>query len=181
MTALPPMVTERTVVTERTMVMERTVVAKRTVVMGTVQRATAVGGDSQNRDGNSDGGDEESQQWPRGMQHAIKPEGGCLHRRPDISGRRNPGKEHRKEGDSSRPATGQRHEQEEGKEASPQVSGIPPGRGTIYRPLPEESGTVPERRQKEASIVPPSHSQKGCREGSTAECGLLAQVMGTGT
>ena len=37
---------------------------------------------------------------PRGMQHAIQPKGGCLHGRPDISGRRNTGKEHRQDGDS---------------------------------------------------------------------------------
>ena len=49
MTALPLVVTERTMVmertmvTERTMVMERTVATEGTVVMGTVQRAMAVG------------------------------------------------------------------------------------------------------------------------------------------
>ena len=32
------------------------------------------------------------------MQHAVKPKGGCLHGRPDVSGRRNTGKEHRKKG-----------------------------------------------------------------------------------
>ena len=58
------------------------------------------------------------------MQHTVKPKGRCLHGRPDVSGRRNTGKEHWKEGGSTCPATCQRCKQEEGKEASPQVSGL---------------------------------------------------------
>ena len=85
-------------------------------------------------------------QWPRGMQHAIKPKGGCLHGRPDVSGRRATGEENRKDRGPSCPSTCQRCKQEERKEASPQVSGIPPGRGAIYQPLPEEGGTIPEHK-----------------------------------
>ena len=43
MTALPLVATEETMVMERTMVTKRTVVMEGTVMMGTVQRAMAVG------------------------------------------------------------------------------------------------------------------------------------------
>ena len=57
-----------------------------------------------------------------------------------------PAKKTGKTGTPGHPATWQRCKQEERKEALPQVFGIPPGRGAIYRPLPEESGMVPERK-----------------------------------
>ena len=120
-------------------------------------------------------------QWPRSRQHAAKPKGGCLHGRPNFSGRRNAGKEHRKEGDPSHPNTCQRCKQEERKEASSQVSGIPPGPGAIHRPLPEESDTIPECGQKEASTVPSPYPQEGCRERSITKRGLFAQVVAMGT
>ena len=115
------------------------------------------------------------------MQHTVKPKGGCLHGRPNFSGRRTTGKEHWKDRDPSRPTTSQRCKQEESKEASLQVSGIPPGPDAIYRPLPEESNMVPEHGEKEASTVPSPYSQVGCREGNLTKRGLFAQVVAMGT
>ena len=115
------------------------------------------------------------------MQHAVKPKGGCLHGRPDISGRRAAEEETRKARDPSCPATCQRCKQEERKEASLLVSGIPPGPGAVHWPLPEGSDTVPERGQKEASTVPSPYLQEGSRKGGPTKRGLLTQVVGTGT
>ena len=120
-------------------------------------------------------------QWPRSRQHTVKPDGGCLHGRPNFTGRRTTGEEPWKGKDPSRPSTCQRCKQEERKEDSLQVSGIPPGPGTIHRPLPEESDTIPKCGQKEASTVPSPYPQEGRWERSITERGLLTQVMGTGT
>ena len=57
--------------------------------------------------------------WPRGMQHAVKPKSGCLHRRPDVPGRGATAKENREDGDPTLPTTCQGCKQEKGEEAPP--------------------------------------------------------------
>ena len=55
----------------------------------------------------------------------------------------------KKTGKTGTPATqlpGKGASKRKGKKPRCKFSGIPPGRGAIYRPLPEESGTVPERK-----------------------------------
>ena len=47
--------------------------------------------------------------------------------------------------------------------------------------MPEESDTISERGQKEASAVPSPHPQEGCRKGGPTKSGLFKKVMGTGT
>ena len=115
------------------------------------------------------------------MQHVVNPKGGCFHGRPDISGRRAADDETQKARDPSCPATCQSCKQEERKDASTEVSGIPPGPGAVHWPLPEESDTVPKRGQKEASTVPSPYPQQGCRKGGPTKRGLFAQVVGMGT
>ena len=177
MTALPPVVMERTMVKERTVVMgrtmvtDRTVATKGTVVMGTVQRAMAVSTTakmematmmmtktSPDTVTSEQAACCQAKGWmPPWKTRLLRPKN-CWH-----------------------PTTCQRCKQEKSKEASSQVSGNPPRQGTVYRSLPEESDTVPERGQKEASAVPSLYPQEGCREGGLTKCGLFKQVMGTGT
>ena len=153
MKALPLVATEgtmgmeRTMGTERTMVMERTVVTEGTVVMGTVRRAMAVGATAKMETATMT---MRRMRSPRhnGLGACSTPssqKGDASMEDQTSQAKEMISKEHRKDGDSSRPATWQRCKQEERKEALSQVSGIPPGRGAIYRPLPEESGMVPER------------------------------------
>ena len=87
------------------------------------------------------------------------------HGRPDVPGRRATGKENRKDRDPSCPTTCQRSKQEKRKEASPQVSGIPPGRGAIHRPVPEEGVRYPNvNRKKPVLYLHPIHKQVAGKE-----------------
>ena len=120
------------------------VVMEETVVMGTVQRAVAAGTAAKIEMATmmmrmkSPDAVAQEQAAHRQAERGMPPRRTKLLRQKKCR-QRTP-----KRRDHSHPATWQRGKQEKRKDASTQVSGNPPGQGAIYRPLPEESDTVPE-------------------------------------
>ena len=161
MTALPLLVTEGIVVTEGT------------VVMGMVQRAVAVGMTAKT--------ETVTMMMRKKSPNTVAWEHAACRRAkrgmPPWKIKLHRQKNHRRttlERQGPQPSDQLPKVQTRGKERSLIASiGIPPGPGAIYRPLSEESDTVPERGQKEASTVPSPYPQEGRREGSLTEHGLF--------
>ena len=101
--------------------------------------------DSQNRDGDDDDEDEEPEHSGLGACSMPSSQKGDASTEDQTSQAEELPAKNTGKTETPAPTTCQRCKQEESKEASSQVSGIPPGQGAIYRPLPEESDTVPER------------------------------------